>query len=148
MATMSFKGDIMPIFQASCDRLVMGTAGCHNDPKNAMAGVAGGSRPYLGTAIDGGAETPADIMMVYMGLFKPSFEYIKPHMNYVAPRDPTMSYLMLKMDPKVNMYDPHCVGGDFVDVCGLQMPSDTGIPLDQATRDKVRAWIAQGAVNN
>jgi hypothetical protein len=84
-----------------------------------------------------------------MGLFTPSFEYTTPQMNNITPGDPTMSYLMLKMDPNVNiLYDTHCANGDFATICGLQMPSDTALPLDQATRDKVRNWISQGAMNN
>jgi hypothetical protein len=87
--------------------------------------------------------------MVYVGLFKPSFEYVRPQMNYVTPGDPTMSYLMLKMDPNLITIDnAHCATGDFAGLCGLQMPSDQVMPLDQATRDKVRTWISQGAMNN
>ena len=145
-ATLSFQDDIMPIFRVNCAKGVA----CHNDPSTATKTAPGGGRPYLGTAIDGGAETTADIAMVYMGLFTPSFEYLTPQINYVTPGDPTMSYLMFKMDPNLNaMYDAHCATGDFVGVCGLPMPSDrTSGPLDQATRDKVRNWIAQGAMNN
>jgi hypothetical protein len=111
--------------------------------------AAGGGRPYLGTAIDGGAETDPDISTVYAGLTKPSFEYTTPHINYVTPCDPTTSYLMLKMDPNLNMkYDTHCAHGDFAGICGLPMPSDQTMLLDQTTRDKVRNWISQGAKNN
>jgi hypothetical protein len=141
----------MPIFQVSCAK----PGACHNDPSpaTAMSSAAGGGRPYLGTAIDGGAETTADIMLVYAAIVnKPSLEYTRPRINYVQPGDPTMSYLMFKMDPNLNkMYDtPNCVSGDFVGICGLQMPSDVipWKPLPQATRDQVRCWIKQGALNN
>jgi hypothetical protein len=136
----------MPIFQVNCAK----PGACHNDPSTYVKNASGGGRPYLGTAIDGGMETTADIAMVYAGLTKPSFEYVSPHINYVAPGDPTMSFLMFKMDPDVNAkYDKNCMNGDFVGICGLPMPSDsTTGPLPQATRDKVRCWIKQGAMNN
>jgi hypothetical protein len=153
---MSFKTDIMPIFQANCAK----PGACHNDPSTASKTASGGGRPYLGTAIDGGIETTADIMMVYMGLttdsamplsHSTSWELTKPTpMKYIAARDPAKSYLMIKMDGMQTMYDTQmlCVAGDYVMSCGAPMPSDIAAPLDQATRDKVRFWIAQGAMNN
>jgi hypothetical protein len=150
---MSFKTDIMPIFQTSCAKPI----NCHNDPTTAVKNAPGGGRPYLGTAIDGGAETTADIMKVYLGLtsdtppnHSTSWELLKPTpMKYIAPGDPTKSYLMIKMDNMQGqpMYD--CSTGDFATICGLLMPSDsTTGPLDPATRDKVRNWISQGANPN
>jgi len=153
-AMMSFTNDIMPIFQTSCAKPIA----CHNDPTTAIKNAPGGGRPYLGTAIDGGPETPADIMKVYVGLttdgmspnHSTSWELLKPMpMKYIAPGDPAHSYLMIKMDGTQTqpMYD--CSSGDFVGMCGLFMPSDsTTGPLDQATRDKVRNWISQGANPN
>jgi hypothetical protein len=142
----SFKTDIIPIFRSSCAK----PGACHNDPTTYAATAAGGGRPYLGTAIDGGAETMADIGIVYAGLMKPSFEYTTPHINYVTPCNPAKSFLMLKMDPSfITMDMTPCAHGDFGGFCGLAMPSDmTTGPLPQATRDLVRNWISQGATNN
>ncbi len=148
-STMSFKNDIIPFFQVNCAK----PSACHNDPSTYVKTASGGGRPYLGTAIDGGAETMADIATVYGNLMKPALEYVTPKINYVAPGDPTMSFLMFKMDPDLNAkYDsPHCTNGDYVGTCGLEMPTDlmpVGSLLPQATRDKVRCWIKQGAMNN
>jgi hypothetical protein len=146
-ATVSFKNDIMPIFRASCAKA---GGACHNDTTTYSKMANGGGRPYLGTAIDGGAETMADIGMVYAGLTKPSLEYTTPSINYITPCDPTKSFMMLKMDPSFSMIDvTHCSRGDFAGICGLPMPSDsTTGPLPQTTRDMVRNWISQGAMNN
>jgi hypothetical protein len=89
--------------------------------------------------------------MVYANLMKPSLEYTSPPINYIAPCDPTNSYLMVKMEPTFNNIDTsHCARGDFAPICGLPMPSDltTSWPLPAATRDIVRNWIWQGAMNN
>ncbi len=145
-AMLSFKNDIMPIFRSNCAK----PGACHNDPSTYTTAAGGGGRPYLGTAIDGGAETMADIGIVYQGLMKPSLEYKTPQINYVKGCDPAMSFLMLKMDPSFTTLDmSHCVHGDFSGFCGLPMPSDsTTGSLPQATRDMVRNWISQGAMNN
>jgi hypothetical protein len=153
-AMVSFATDVMPIFQTSCAK----PGACHNDPTTAVKGGGGaGGRPYLGLGVDAGAPTMTDIMKVYMGLttdgtspnHSTSWELLKPMpMKYIAPGDPAHSYLMIKMDGSQlqPMYD--CSTGDYGS-CGLPMPSDspTG-PLDQATRDKVRNWISQGANAN
>jgi hypothetical protein len=145
-ATLSFKNDIMPIFRSNCAK----PGACHNDTSTYSKMAAGGGRPYLGTAIDGGAETTPDIAMVYAGLMKPSLEYTTPSINYITPCDPTKSFIMLKMDPSFSTIDAsHCAHGDFAGICGLPMPSDlTTGSLPQATRDMVRNWISQGAMNN
>ncbi len=150
---MSFASDIMPIFQTSCAKPLV----CHNDPTTAVrGGNGGGGRPYLGLGVDAGAPTMTDIMKVYLGLtsdtppnHSTSWELLKPTpMKYIAPSDPAHSYLMIKMDgmQMQTMYD--CSTGDYVGMCGLYMPSDANGPLDQATRDKVRNWISQGAKAN
>jgi hypothetical protein len=148
---MSFATDIMPIFQTNCAKPLA----CHNDPTTASKTAAGGGRPYLGLGGDAGAPTTADTMKVYLGLtsdtapnHSTSWELLKPMpMKYIAAGDPMHSYLMIKMDGMPGaMYD--CSTGDYGGMCGLGMPSDAAGPLDQTTRDKVRAWITQGALNN
>ena len=145
-ATVSFKNDIIPLFRTNCAK----AGACHNDPMTYSRTAAGGGRQYLGTALDGGPETMADMALVYAGLSKPSLEYTSPPINYVVPCDPANSYLMIKMDPTFTNIDlSHCAHGDFAPICGLPMPSDsTKGPLPQATRDIVRNWISQGALNN
>jgi hypothetical protein len=152
--TISFANDIMPIFQASCAK----AGACHNDPlavvKGGGPGKAGG-RPYLGTAPDGGAETPMDIMKVYAGLLGPtppnhitSWELVSPTpMPYITPGNPAKSFLMIKMDGNQFSYDPQCMSGDYGS-CGLPMPSDDAQLKPLPEREKVRSWISQGAPNN
>jgi len=152
--TISFTADVMPIFRTNCAK----AGACHNDPLADVAlggpGKAGG-RPYLGTAPDGGAETPMDMMKVYATLLGPtppnhttSWELVSPTpMPYITPRDPANSYMMIKMDGKQMMYDQRCLPGDYGS-CGLPMPSDDPQLKPIPEREKVRSWIMQGAPNN
>ena len=154
-ATISFANDVMPIFQASCAK----AGACHNDPLAVVNGGGpgkAGGRPYLGTALDGGAETPVDIMKVYAGLLGPtpanhitSWELVSPTpMPYITPRDPMKSFLMIKMDGnQLRALDPQCGAGDYIS-CGLPMPSDDPQLMPLPEREKVRSWISQGALNN
>jgi hypothetical protein len=91
-----------------------------------------------------------------------------PNQNLVTAGDPVMSYLMHKMDGDqclfANVCDQQPGQGAFYDPgwhCGRSMPtSDAGtIPdppanapsstlVDPTIRDKFRAWIKQGAMNN
>ena len=154
-ATISFANDVMPIFQNSCAK----AGACHNDPMAVVNGGGpgkAGGRPYLGTAPDGGAETPMDIMKVYAGLLDPtppnhitSWELVTPTpMPYIVKGQPTQSFLMIKMDGnQLRSLDPQCVAGDYIS-CGLPMPSDDPQLKPLPEREKVRSWISQGALYN
>jgi outer membrane protein assembly factor BamB len=65
-----------------------------------------------------------------------------PTMNRVQAGDPTMSYLMLKLDGTQHTYDAQCTGGS----CQAQMP--LGGQLSQGVRDAIRTWIMNGAAND
>ncbi len=137
-ATVSFAQDVMPIFKRSCSA---GSAMCHGDPSVATNGKGtGGNRAYLGPPYSAG--DPTTILAGLVG--QPSVE--DPSMNVVTAGSPTSSYLMLKMDGALAPLAAACASGA-LGQCGASMPMG-GQLLPQATRDTVRAWIAQGALNN
>lgn len=134
MPTVSFANQIMPVFQASC-----GIAGatCHGNPNVASMG-----RPFLDYP-DGGANAGM-VLAAIVG--KPSTE--DPQMDVIKAGDPANSFLMHKLDGDQCTLAAACAkGGSPYPDCGLQMPYSSP-PLDQATRDTIRRWIAQGASNN
>jgi hypothetical protein len=134
----AFAADVAPVFQANC---ASGGAGCHGAPSVTMMGDQ--SRPYLGGT---DALTPGEAATILAGIVnRPSAE--DPSMPLVTPGDPTQSFLMLKMDGAQGSQSAQCMAGESRS-CGLLMPYGRQTVLDQATRDKVRAWIAQGAKND
>ncbi len=64
-------------------------------------------------------------------------------MHRIEPGDPTMSWIMQKLDGTQSAFDAQCIGGS----CGSQMPLGQS-PLPLAIRDAIRTWIANGAVND
>jgi hypothetical protein len=66
-----------------------------------------------------------------------------PSMFRVTPGDPTMSWIMHKLDGTQNMFTGSCGGG----FCGSQMPLG-GDPLSMEVRDAIRTWIMNGATND
>ena len=64
-------------------------------------------------------------------------------MPMVEAGDPTMSWLMYKLDGAQNAFDAQCVGGS----CGGNMPLNRS-QLLPTERDAIRAWITAGAVND
>ncbi|HEY3816609.1 MAG TPA: hypothetical protein VGL81_05535 [Polyangiaceae bacterium] len=133
--TVSFAMDIVPIFQPSC--AIAGST-CHGTPDVATTQA----RPYLGN-FDGGT----DASEVVQGLVS-VLSNEDPTMNTVAPGDPVNSFLMHKLDGDQCTLANACASSktQYTD-CGQQMPYSSP-PLDEATRDIVRRWIAQGAKNN
>jgi hypothetical protein len=137
-ANVSFALEVMPIFKRSC---AVGSAMCHGDPSVATNGQGtGGNRAYLGPPYSAG--DPATILAGLVG--QPSFE--DPAMNVVTAGSPTTSYLMLKMDGALAPLAAACASGG-LGKCGASMPMG-GQLLPPETRDTVRNWIAQGALNN
>jgi hypothetical protein len=65
----------------------------------------------------------------------------RPAHTYVRPGHPEESYLMEKIEGHLS--NDACVDHD----CGDQMPLDNP-PLSPASREAIRAWIAQGAADN
>ena len=117
----SFSRDVVPIFSASC-----AFSTCLGSPTGPANGVfLGQDTPRVYTAIVGakGNELAS--------------------MPFITPGNPRESYLMRKMDGSQCALDPQCTGGS----CRGSMPKGD-VPLDVATRDVVRRWIAQGAKND
>jgi hypothetical protein len=134
--TVSFKTDILPIFQQSCG---VNGATCHGDIAEEDAGL---ERPFLGL-FDGGTD-PATVISAIVGV--PSNE--DPQMKEVTAGSAANSYLMHKLDGDECTLAAACAKGSTIyTTCGANMPF-TAASLDVSTRDTIRRWIAQGASNN
>ena len=131
----SFKTDVLPIFQRSCGL----TTGCHGDPLSPNE-----NRPYLGpkmsvTATDDDvAKIRADIVDVV--------SFFELGMDIVEPGDPERSFLMHKMD--FTLKCEKVLSCTKSKDCGVAMPQGNDEPLDIEERNLVRRWIAQGALDN
>jgi hypothetical protein len=70
-------------------------------------------------------------------------------MDEVAAGDPEHSWLMHKLDGDECLFSATCnaTGNAIFANCGVQQPYNSA-PLDAATRDAIRRWIAQGARDN
>jgi hypothetical protein len=66
-----------------------------------------------------------------------------PAMDRVEPGDPSMSWIMHKLDGTQGDFVGQCGGG----FCGFQMPLG-GPFLSLDVRDAIRTWITDGAVND
>lgn len=127
----SFMSDVVPLLQKSCT-----TAGsvCHGDPK-----VTAQGRPFLG--LPEGGENAEEIAAGIVGVASAE----DPAMTRVAAGQPSSSYLMHKVDGDQCGLASACAKGQSAyPTCGVQMPYSSE-PLDIATRDTIRRWIAQGA---
>lgn len=125
----SFKTDVLPIFQGSCGI----SPGCH--------GAGSPDRPYLGPPLSdtATAQNIADIFAntVDFAAFK------EPGMSRVAPGDPEHSFLMHKLDGLLKCETLACSADKS---CGGPMPEGPKLPDDKL--DTIRRWIAQGAKND
>jgi hypothetical protein len=124
--TVSLQNDVMPIFNGNCGSMM-----CHGG--EGAPGVL-----FLGAESAAGS----DFSTVRMGLVG-VFAMELPKMPYVTADAPVTSYLMHKLDGDQCQYDSSCAGGS----CLADMPNG-GATLPVATRDTVRRWIAQGALDN
>lgn len=132
--TVSFKDEVLPIFQRSCGI----TTGCHGDPNPTDE-----KRPYLGPKKTITA-TDEDIATI-RGAIIDVTSYFEPTMSIVTTGDPEKSFLMHKMDGTLKCELLTCAEAKD---CGVAMPQGNEEPLALAERDLVRRWIAQGAVDN
>jgi hypothetical protein len=131
----------MPLLQSTC---ATGGVTCHGDPNVAMPGFPGGTRQYFGPPT--GTNTAATVRAVHDAMVNvPSAE--DPTMDVVKSGNPTASYMMYKLDGTQMSLNPACASGD-LGFCGPFMPGNRTSVLPQATRDMVRSWIAQGALDN
>lgn len=123
--TLSFQKDVIPILQTNCAK-----SACHGSSLGKNNGV------YLGTP-----EGPVDASRVHGALVNVTSP-TAPALQFVTPSDPDKSFLLRKVDGDLCMIEAQCGRN-----CGLSMPKEAP-PLDVASRDVIRRWIAQGATNN
>lgn len=138
MPAVSFRSEILPIFQFSCAR---GGDSCHGDP-----GVVADHRPFLGIFDgDGGESVAQDVFSGLVGI--KSTEDLT--MNLVTAGDPAASFLMHKLDGDQCTLIAECmVPGSFRPNCGVFMPYQAPTLLPASLRDTVRRWMRQGAPND
>jgi hypothetical protein len=144
--TTQFARDVLPILHGSC-----GFSECHGDSRLAAPLV------FLSATSGDTAPVATSGVLVYGDIIgKKSIE--DPSMNYVTPGNPTDSYVMRKLDgalmdiasqcPSDNaLYARYGSSYSFANACGGAMPEGLGA-LDATSRDTIRRWIAQGALNN
>lgn len=125
--TTSFANDVTPVLQASCT-----SVSCHGIDQLPSGGL------FLGNEGSGSAGAST----VVKGLVGQASGEL-PTMPYVTASDPTKSFLMHKLDDDLCVYQSDCVGAN----CMMPMPYGT-VQLPTMTRDVVRRWIAQGALDN
>lgn len=118
----SFREKVFPIFAPSCK-----FSTCHGNEFGDANGV------YLGS--------PDPSLLRANLVDKPAPELST--MSFVKPGDWRNSYLMRKLDGTQCLLNAQCKDGD----CGDSMPRGNDL-IDQAVRDDVRRWIAQGALDN
>ncbi len=131
--TISFKTDVLPLFEQSCAL----SSSCHGNNQSPTG--PSGYQPYLGEVNP--ETTPSDVDLIMATIV--SQKSPTSALSIVEPGHPETSFLMHKMDGDVDCPDLGCTGGD----CGDTMPQGS-TPMAREARDKVRAWIQQGAKNN
>jgi hypothetical protein len=129
----SFKTDVVAgILNNSC-----GFSSCHGSTTAPQGGLFLGLQTAKGSDA---SQVRGKIVGVNSGE--------NPTMPYITAGDPTKSFLMHKMDGDQDTLKAQCTGQVTGAVaCGVSMPQGSDL-LPQDTRDKVRAWIAQGALDN
>ena len=134
----SFERDLMPKFTSSCGL----SSSCHSLPvreRNAQ-------RVFLGCQARSATCTdPTPSATVYAGLREASREL--PSMPYITPGDPSNSYLLRKIDGTLEGLNcPQGADDLATKPCGESMPPDQ--PASSTLRTQLRAWIADGALEN
>ncbi|MCK6588826.1 MAG: hypothetical protein HUU21_34500 [Polyangiaceae bacterium] len=127
----SFKTDVLPVFQTSCGL----SASCHGTPMNSLPG-----QPYFGPPNSAGPASASDIDAIRAEIIDVNATK-ESGMKIVAPGDPANSFVMHKIDNTLGCDALSCGGN-----CGQSMPP--GAPLTETQRDAIRRWIAQGAKND
>jgi hypothetical protein len=140
-ATVSFKTDVLPIWQGSCGL----STSCHGNP---TPGVM--AQHYLGpnnmTTV-----TSAEITTLLAGVVGVT-SIDEPDMDVIKAGDPAHSFMMYKLDGDPN--NPTSGVSCTKLQCATTMPNGCLEPMPQGTqlpqmeRDLIRSWIAQGALNN
>ncbi len=132
----SFQNDVMPIFLNSCS-----FSGCHNVASD--MGELGAPTVFLGSKT-----VPSENSGVYADIVGVASTEL-PSMDYVKAGDPENSFIMHKADGDQGCYEAMCpaLPTDIGPPCGNPMPYQQAT-LDVTSRDTIRRWIAEGAMNN
>jgi hypothetical protein len=117
-SVVSFRNEVAPVLAGSC-----ATRSCHG----------GGSLP----PVLGRHASAEKLRAALVGVASEE----RPTRTYIAPGAPEASYLLQKVDG--HLVDAECVDHD----CGSPMPMDNP-SLSADARAKIRAWVAQGALDN
>lgn len=129
--TTTLSGDVMPIFQSTCGL----SSTCHG------AESAAPGQPFLAPP-PGNPPTAAQITEFFNQVVgHPATN--EPGMNIIEPGDPSMSFMMHKLDATFTCPDHDCQAAE----CGAFMPLGPNM-LAADKRDVIRRWIAQGANND
>ncbi len=127
----SFKDDVLPIFQTSCN-----FSTCHGtNAASPRAGLALGPE----SGVSPGA---SDVTLIHQAIVgKDSTE---SSLKLVEAGDPGASWLLAKLeyDDVTACSTTMCTSG-----CGTIMPQGSA-KLSEADLNKIRAWIADGAKDN
>lgn len=126
----SFQRDLLPKFATACGL----SDSCH--------ALRTGQRVYLGCqATSSSCTDRSPDIAVHDHLLERSAQL--PSMPYVAPGDPSNSYLQHKIDGELSGLNCSGVGDA---PCGESMPP--GQPASPVFRAQLRAWILAGALQN
>jgi hypothetical protein len=157
-ASVSFKTDVMPIFQRSCTLVTCHGSENDNNPQAPQENLLlGDNTPGSTTGLPVVAATPA---IVYHGhVYVASVE--DPKVLLIKPSDTADSYLIQKLNGNLSAYLTDCAAAPMsctqtqancssTAPCGIEMPSGAAAwpqadPTDLAT---VTDWVSQGALNN
>ncbi len=156
---MSFKNDVLPIFEHSCGL----SSSCHGDRSDIGArGIFLGCD--MATSLTCTVSPPVG-PQVYPHLVgaEAGAPLETTSMPFITAGDPSMSFLMHKLDNDLCTV-PGCVAdniavaqagdtpgsrgaGTPANWCGTFMPYNVQV-LDTSARDTIRRWIKQGAMDN
>lgn len=139
----SFRADVFPIFQTTCN-----DSGCHGKETGTFGNL------YLGP--ETGTPTEAEYTQIVTMLTGKTPE-ITSDVSLVAAGNWQQSLMMLKVDGCQNDAGLSCgeppLGSLCDEACGDAMPplapdEATPFPISADQRRVLRAWIAQGALDN
>lgn len=130
----SFRDDVYPVIQRACNDFA-----CHGNESEAAAELFLGEPP------------PADVDSASIHALLVGVPSITaPAVDLVSPGSAEESFFMLKIDGCQNAHALDCErqpGSESEAACGGNMPL-AGRPVCNADRDRIRRWIAQGALDN
>jgi hypothetical protein len=154
----SFKTDVMPIFQRSCTLVTCHGSENDNNPSPPQEGLLlGDNTPGSTTGLPVVAATAA---MVYQGLVNVA-SVEDPKVLLIKPSDTADSYLIQKLNGNLSAYLTDCAAAPMsctqtqancssTAPCGIEMPSGASAwpTTDMADLATVTDWVSQGALNN